>query len=327
MIFAWYCPSEGDGHFLGTRLPERAPDFGYLLKVTRAAEDAGAEEILIPTGIVNDSFSPEAPFMESWTTAAGLAAATERIRLIVAVNPAPLEVGLAAHQIETLERIAPGRIAINLVAGGGPDTGYGTPKQSHDRRYAKVRALVDAVRPRFDGPFYLGGASDAALALVADHVDTYLMWGEPPEKIAARVTQVRHAATRAIRMGLRIHIIARAREDDARQAAEALLSRSQVRDDRSREFAAFDSIGQRRMNLLDADSEGWLAPGLWAGVREVRGGAGTALVGSYDQVASWLDRYRTAGIDLVIASGYPHLEEVGRVGDEVWPRLPEAQAA
>ena len=90
--------------------------------------------------------------MESWTTASALAAMTRRIRLLVAVNPAPLRPELAAHQAETLERIAPGRIAINLVAGGGPDTGYGAPPLDHAGRYARLGALADALRARFTGP-------------------------------------------------------------------------------------------------------------------------------------------------------------------------------
>src|SRR6267142_375152 len=94
---AWYCPSEGDGHHLGTRAPERPPTFAYLVAVTPAA-----------------------------------------------VSPA-----LAAHQAETLERIAPGRIAINLVAGGGPADGYGHAQLAHDERYARLAELAGALRRRF----------------------------------------------------------------------------------------------------------------------------------------------------------------------------------
>jgi len=165
LVLAWYCPSEGDGRFLGTRRPEQPPTIAHLAAVATAAERAGAAEILIPTGTVNDSFAPDSPFMESWTTASALAAITRRIRLLVAVNPAALRPELAAHQAETLERIAPGRIAINLVAGGGPDTGYGAPPLDHAGRYARLGALADALRARFAGPLYLGGASDAAVAL------------------------------------------------------------------------------------------------------------------------------------------------------------------
>jgi alkanesulfonate monooxygenase len=320
----WYCPSEGDGRLLGTRAPERQPSFDYLLRVARAAERAGAAEILVPTGVLNDSFAPDAPFMESWTTAAALAARTSRIRLIVALNPAGVLPGLAAHQAETLERIAgEGRVAINLVAGGGPDDGYGGARLDHEARYRRLSTLADAVRERFAGPFYLGGASPAARALAARVADTYLMWGEPPEAVAARAEEMRALAPRPLRIGLRIHLIARRSEAEAREAAARLVSAAQVSDARAGEYAAFDSVGQARMNAVPADGDGWVAPGLWAGIRAVRGGAGTALVGSYGRVAGWLERYREAGVDLVIASGYPHLEEVGRVGRRLWRRLRE----
>ncbi len=323
----WYCPSEGDGRWLGTALPERPPDIAYLASVARAAEDAGATEILVPTGTVNDSFAPDAPFSESWTTAAALAPATRSIRLLVAVNPAALRPELAAHQAETLWAMAPGRIAINLVAGGGPDTGYGAPPLDHAGRYARLGELADALRARFRGPLYLGGASEDALALACRAADTYLMWGEPPKAIAARATAIRKRAARPIRVGLRIHLIARPTDEEARERAVDLLSRAQVTGDRAAEYAAFDSVGQGRMNAIPSDGEGWVAPGLWAGIRAVRGGAGTALVGSYDRVARMLGDYRRAGVDLVIASGYPHREEVGRVGAEVWPRIRAAVPA
>ncbi|MGD9570585.1 MAG: LLM class flavin-dependent oxidoreductase [Thermoleophilia bacterium] len=326
-VLGWYCPSEGDGRWLGTRRAERTPDARYLARVARAAERAGASEILVPTGTVNDSFSGDAPFMESWTTASALAALTGAIRVIAAVNPAGLAAPLVAHQAETLERIAPGRIAINLVAGGGPQGLYGTEELDHAARYARLDAMAAEVRERFRGPFYLGGASEAAVALAVARADTYLMWGEPAERIAERVAAVRARADRPMRFGLRIHIIARGTERAAREAAADLLSRAEVAGERASEYAGFDSVGQARMNAIPADGEGWVAPGLWAGIRAVRGGAGTALVGSYAQVARLLDGYAEAGVDMVIASGYPHLEEVERVGREVWPRLAGAAPA
>ncbi len=320
---AWYCPSEGDGRHLGTRAPQRPPTFDYLLRVAQAAERAGAREILVPTGAINDSFAPDAPFAESWTTSAALAARTRSIRLIVALNPAGVSAALAAHQAETLERIAPGRIAVNLVAGGGPDDGYGHEPLAHDERYRRLEVLATALRARFAGPLYLGGASAAAKALAARVVDTYLMWGEPPDQIAGRVDEMRRLAARPLRFGLRIHIIARRSEREARSAAAELLSLARVQEDRAVEYAGFDSVGQSRMNAIVADADAWVAPGLWAGIRAVRGGAGTALVGSYAQVADELRTYRDAGIDMVIASGYPHLEEVRRVARRVWNRLQE----
>jgi alkanesulfonate monooxygenase len=327
LTLGWYCPSEGDGRWLGTARPERPPAIGYLAEVARAAEHAGAEEILVPTGTVNDSFAPDAPFAESWTTAAALAPLTRSIRLLVAVNPGALLPELAAHQAETLWSMAPGRVAINLVAGGGPDTGYGAPPLDHAGRYERLGRLADALRARFPGPLYLGGASEDAVALTARVADTYLMWGEPPRAIAARAEAVRRRLGRRIRVGLRIHLIARPSDEEARDAAAELLSRAEVAGARAAEYAAFDSVGQGRMNAIPADRDGWIAPGLWAGIRAVRGGAGTALVGSYERVARLLADYREAGVDLVIGSGYPHREEVGRVAAEVWPRVGARVAA
>lgn len=318
---AWYCPSEGDGRHLGTTAPERAPTFDYLLRVVRAAERAGATEILVPTGVVNDSFAPDAPFAESWTTAAALAVRTRAIRLIVAVNPAGTNPKLIAHQAQTLAESAPGRIALNLVAGGGPVDGYGNPPFDHDARYRRLDALVTALAGRFDGPLYLGGASPVAIELASRVVDTYLMWGERPQDIAARIARVRQLTARPIRFAVRIHIIARARAADARRRAAELIAPAAVQRARMQEYAGFDSVGQARMNAIEADDDDWVAPGLWAGIRSVRGGAGTALVGSYGDVATWLAAYRNVGVDMIIASGYPHLEEVARVSRHVWPRI------
>ena len=166
------------------------------------------------------------------------------------------------------------------------------------------------------------------MALACRVADTYLMWGEPLDAIAARIARVRAAAAgRPMRFGLRLHVIARDTDQEARAAAARLLSRAEVARDRASEYAAFDSVGQARMNAIDADGEGWVAPGLWAGIRAVRGGAGTALVGSHARVAELLAAYRDAGVDLVIGSGYPHDAEVTRVGTRVWPLLAREAAA
>jgi alkanesulfonate monooxygenase len=66
-----------------------------------------------------------------------------------------------------------------------------------------------------------------------------------------------------------------------------------------------------------------VSPNLWAGVGLVRGGAGTALVGSHEQVADRISEYHDLGIDEFIFSGYPHLEEAYRVGEGVMGVLRE----
>jgi len=62
-------------------------------------------------------------------------------------------------------------------------------------------------------------------------------------------------------------------------------------------------------------------PNLWAGVGLVRGGAGTALIGSHEQVAERIAEYESIGIDTFILSAYPNLEEAIRVGEDLLPIL------
>ena len=131
------------------------------------------------------------------------------------------------------------------------------------------------------------------MALAARVADTYLMWGEPP----ARDRGARRRRARPWPGGRCASACASTSSPatasaEARAAAAELLSRAEVAADRASEYAGFDSVGQARMNAIDADGDGWVAPGLWAGIRAVRGGAGTALVGSHAQVAELLGEYR-----------------------------------
>ena len=89
-----------------------------------------------------------------------------------------------------------------------------------------------------------------------------------------------------------------------------------------------DSVGQARMAALHGGRSRRLAvaPNLWAGIGLVREGAGTALVGSYAEVAARIDEYAALGVDEFILSGWPHREEAERVGAEVLPRVTAARS-
>ncbi|MGH2585802.1 MAG: LLM class flavin-dependent oxidoreductase, partial [Dehalococcoidia bacterium] len=172
----------------------------------------------------------------------------------------------------------------------------------------------------------MGGASAIARQMAVELVDTYLMWGEPPAQIAERIREMEALAAPAgknLRYGLRIHVIVRETESEARAAADELLSRADpyVAGQRLAEFGGFDSVGQARMLAVNASTEDWVGPHLWAGIRRVRGGAGTAIVGTPEQAAALLGEYIDAGIRYFIFSGYPHREEAARVGDVLLPSL------
>jgi alkanesulfonate monooxygenase len=178
-------------------------------------------------------------------------------------------------------------------------------------------------------PLFFGGSSDAGIDVASELVDTYLTWGEPPAQVAEKLGRAAQAAARRGRrlsFGIRLHVIVRETAQAAWAAAEDLIryvDDETIRKSQQR-FANMDSVGQRRMAALHNGSRDRLeiSPNLWAGVGLVRGGAGTALVGDPEQVATRMREYMALGIDHFILSGYPHLEEAYRFAELVFPLLP-----
>ena len=123
-----------------------------------------------------------------------------------------------------------------------------------------------------------------------------------------------------------MHLIVRETDGEAWRAADKLIAN--ISDDAiaaaQRKFATdSDSVGQRRMTALHGGGRRdklEIAPNLWAGIGLVRRGAGTALVGDPQTVAARLREYQALGIDTIIASGYPHLEEAYKVAELLFPR-------
>ncbi|GIJ67129.1 LLM class flavin-dependent oxidoreductase [Virgisporangium ochraceum] len=354
MTFHWFLPTSGDGHGVGSATVaagaaahERAATVGYLARVALAAEKAGFAGALTPVG----SGCPD-----PWLLCAAVAQYARRLRFLVAVRAGFTLPTLVAQQAQTFQAVTGGRLALNVVTGGDPteQRAYGD-FLDHDERYARTAEYVDVLRRAgtgvtfdFDGehyrvvagglnhaldpapPIYFGGASPAAEAVAARSADVYLMWGEPPAAIAARVDRMRARAAdhgRTLRFGLRVHVIVRDTADEAwAQAARLLAGMEPARIAAARErFARMDSVGQARMTALTGADELEIAPNLWAGIGLVREGAGTALVGAPDEVAARIAEYRAAGVDEFVLSGWPHVEEARRVGDLVLPRLREPQ--
>jgi alkanesulfonate monooxygenase len=180
---------------------------------------------------------------------------------------------------------------------------------------------------------YFGGSSAAAGPVAARYVDTYLTWGEPPDQVAGKLAWMRGLASaegRELRFGIRLHVITRDTEAQAWAVANTLLDHIDPAEVENAQkiLGASESTGQDRMRALHATyrhggaaSDLEIYPHLWAGVGLVRGGAGTALVGSHEQVADLIEEYAALGISEFIMSGYPHLEESYWFGEGVLPEL------
>ena len=346
--FLWFIPSSGDGAYLGSAELERPNDPAYFREIARAADRLGFTGVLIPTGVACE---------ESFILAADLAAHTERLKFLVAIRPGTASPSYYARMASTLDRVSGGRLLVNIVVGGSAQElagdGIFLP---HDARYDHAReffdvydALMTTGTADLDGtyikarnarlvlppvqqpapPLYFGGSSDAAIDFAGERVEKYLTWGEPPAQVAEKIARVRAAAERQgrkVSFGIRLHFIVRETDAEAWEAADRLISK--LSDDTIASAQAVlqgqnDSVGQQRMNALHGGRRDRLevSPNLWAGVGLVRSGAGTALVGSPATVAERLREYQALGIDTVIASGYPHLEEAYRVAELLLPEL------
>ena len=344
----WFIPTSGDGPYLGTQDRHRPADFRYLREIATAVDRLGFTGVLLPTGRGCE---------DAWITATALATATERLRFLVALRPGVATPAFFARQAAALDRISQGRLLLNVVVGGDPAELAGDGVfLDHDTRYAQAaefltiwRRLLAGDTVDFEGdflkvkggklsfppvqrphpPLWFGGSSDAALDLAADQVDTYLTWGEPLEQVAEKIAAAKARAAargRTLRFGMRIHLIVRETEEEAWRVAERLIrdvSDDAIAEAQKKLADGSDSVGQQRMTALHGGRRDKLlvGPNLWAGIGLVRRGAGTALVGDPETVAARLREYQALGIETIIASGYPHLEEAYNVAELLFPAL------
>jgi alkanesulfonate monooxygenase len=351
----WFLPTAGDSRDVvgfGPTASRREAGLDHLATVARVAEQVGFDAVLTPTGTFCE---------DAWITTAALIRETRRLRFLVAFRPGLISPTLAAQQAATFQRLSEGRVLLNVVTGGSAveQRRFGD-HLDHDRRYDRCDEFLTVLRGAWTGrPFdfagdhytvegalaapapdpqpalFFGGSSDAGKAVAARHADVWLMWGEPPEAAAAEIASVRARAAavgREVRFGIRLHTITRDRSADAWAEADRLVSAMPA--DviaRSQKLVAetSDSVGQARMAALHGGSTDGLviAPNLWAGFGLVRGGAGTALVGSHEEVAERLAEYHEIGFDHVILSGQPHVEEAYWFGEGVLPKLRAAGIA
>jgi len=282
----------------------------------------------------------------------------------VALRPGFITPALAARQSVALDRVSNGRLLLNIVTGGQPKelAGDGLLLE-HDERYVltheflhiwrhlladgkvdftgKYLAAKEAKLGYFDSfqkpypPLWFGGSSPAGMEVAADHVDTYLTWGEPPAQVKQKLdTAAARAAVRGrtLSYGLRVHLIVRETDAEAWEAANRLISHlsdETIAAAQKRLREDTDSVGQLRQLDLHGGRRDKLeiSPNLWAGVGLVRHGVGTALVGSPETVAARLREYQALGVQTIIASGYPHLEEAYRVAELLFPVLGVGQRA
>ena len=333
-----------DYQYLGVPDGTLRSSWDHCSEIVKRAEANGFRNILCPSSyqVGQDTLS----------FVAGCAPITDKINLLAAVRCGEMQPIMLARTVATLDHMLEGRLTINIISSDFPGQ-----KEDSDYRYQRSREVVDIlkqawtqdeinysgqiydfkglttdpVRPyqQNGGPLlYFGGYSPAAVELCAEHCDVYLMWPESKEDLAARMKTVNERAeayNRTLDYGLRVHMIVRDTEQEAREYAQELVSKLDDEQGQAIRERALDSgslgVSRQARNRELADMEGFIEPHLWTGIGRARSGCGAALVGSADQVLSEIEEYKKMGMRAFIFSGYPHLDECDHFGRLVMPEL------
>ncbi|KRA98029.1 alkanesulfonate monooxygenase [Devosia sp. Root685] len=351
--FLWYIPNQVNPGHRGEPVAADHNSLDALTAQAHALEEFGWHGALIGTGWGRP---------DTFTLATALAARTTTFEPLIAIRPGYWRPANFASAAATLDHLTGGRVRINIVSGQDNLAAYGDSEGDQAHRYARTKEFMRLVRrlwtenkvtfagehfsvtdstvvprpvkrgERRHPELYFGGASDAAERVAATEADVQLFWGEPLEGIAERVARLK-ALSRTLdrdlpplKFGLRITTFVRDTTEEAWRDAEAKVAEMAKQqgagwDDHNRKVA----VGQKR--LLDLHERGevlddnlYTTPGKFGG-----GGAGTTwLVGSAQDVANSLEKYRALGIDTFVLSDTPYLREIKRQGLELLPLMRSA---
>ena len=341
---SWFAPlCDGDDDFLGNRNPLYKSSWENTSTIVSTADELGFKNVLCPSSyqVGQDPIS----------FAAGMATITKQINFLVAIRCGELHPPMLARTIASLDHMLKGRLTINIISSDLPGM-----KLSSKERYARSREVIQILKQswtqdqiKFKGKYYqldlntrpvkpyqqnggpllyFGGYSPDGVDLCAEFCDVYLMWPETEFKLKNLMDVMTLKAAsykRTVKFGLRVHVIVRETEKEARDYADSLISKLDIKMGTDIRNRAQDStsLGVARQSQLreEADEKYYVEPNLWTGIGLARSGCGAAIVGNPDQVVAKIEHYIEMGINSFIFSGYPHQKECELFAKLVLPRL------
>jgi len=337
-VFGGWLRNVADENMLAT--------WAYVKKLAQRSEANGFDVTLIAELNLNDIKGVAAPSLDAWSTAAALAAVTERIELMVAVRPTFHLPALLAKQAANIDHISGGRLTLNVVSSWWADEAkkYGVGFEQHDDRYARTGEWLDVLNGvwsqdhfSYAGKYYrvddnvlepkplsqprptlyAGGESPAAKDLIAEKCDAYLMHGDPPERVREKIADLRERRAKhnlpPLKFGVAGYAIVRETEREAQNELRRItdVQQSAAGYANYQQWLAGTQLEQR-VSLEDYSVSN----------RGLRSG----LVGTAEQVAERLAQFEAAGVDLVLLQFSPQMEEMDRFAGTVIRRNNAASA-
>lgn len=333
----------GDTQYLGTIDPARRSNFANCSNIIETADKLGFNNILLPTSYVVGQ--------EVLPFASAMAPKVKNINMLAAIRTGEIHPPMLARHLATLDHILEGRLTVNIINSDLPGL-----KEDHDLRYKRCGEVIEILRQawtkdriEFEGevykfnmpadpvkPYqqnggpllYFGGISDGSKDVCAKYCDVFLMWPEPEDSIYATMQDMSQRAAaygRKIDFGMRLHVIVRETEEEARAYTKELMSKFDAEMGEKLKHRTQDSksLGVLRQDEFrkQADDDDFIEPYLWTGIGRARSGCGAAMVGTPEQIITKMNRYMDMGVRAFVLSGYPLLEECQKFGELVLPKL------
>ena len=338
MRFGYWLPVFG-GWLRNVEDERMDASWAYTRRLAQRSEEIGFDLTLIAELFLNDIKGADAPALDAWSTAAALAAVTERLELMVAVRPQYHAPAQLAKQAANIDQISNGRLALNVVSAWWADEArrYGVHFDQHDDRYARTAEWLDVVSGAWAKPrlthkgtyydvadlivepkparrprptIYAGGESETAKNLIAGKCDAYVMHGDPVSHIASKVADMRTRRERfggsPMEYGLAAYVIVRETEAAATRELERITNVTEGSPGyhNYQDWLANTQL-ESRVSLEDYSVSN----------RGLRAG----LVGTPEQVAERVRAYQDAGVGLLLLQCSPQLEEMERFAETVMP--------
>ena len=341
---SWFAPiCDGDDDILGSRNPKYKSTWENTSRIIKTADELGYTNVLCPSSYQVGQ--------DTLTYVSAMATLTKQINFLAAIRCGEVHPPMLARAIATLDHILKGRLTINIISSDLPGN-----KLESSKRYARSREVIEILKQawtkdeiNFQGDFYkinlpsapvkpyqqnggpllyFGGYSPDGVDLCAEHCDVYLMWPDTEDKLQILMSNMRSKAlvyNRTVEFGLRVHVIVRESQMEARDFANKLISNLdfEIGEDIKNRAQDAKSLGVSMQSSLRirADKDYYVESNLWTGIGLARSGCGAAIVGDPDQVYNKLKRYVDMGIKSFILSGYPHHDECELFAKYVLPRF------
>ena len=340
---SWFAPiCDGDDDLLGSRNPKFKSTWENTSRIIKTADKLGYTNVLCPSSYQVGQ--------DTLTFVSAMAPLTNQINFLAAIRCGEIHPPMLARSLSTLDHILKGRLTVNIISSDLPGN-----KLESSIRYSRSREVINILKQcwnddeiNFRGEFYnlnlptdpvkpfqkggpllyFGGYSPDGVDLCAEHCDVYLMWPDTEDKISTLISNMKAKAlgyNRTVQFGLRVHVIVRETEAEARKYASKLISNLDYNLGNEIKDRAQDSksLGVSMQSELrsKSDKDFYVESNLWTGIGLARSGCGAAIVGNPDQVYNKLKRYMNLGIRSFILSGYPHHNECELFAKYVLPRF------